>query len=355
MARALVLAERGRTTVRPNPMVGCVIVAGGEIVGEGWHERAGGPHAEIVALDAAGDRATDATLYVNLEPCRHHGRTGPCTRALIEAQVGRVVYAMRDPDPQARGGHEELAAAGIAVEGGVLGPWAEVQNEVFLHVRRTGRPHVTLKLAQTLDGELSLGDRRYLTGEQARTVVHRRRAHADGVLVGVGTVLADDPRLDVRHVDPPSSAPRAIVLDSQGRTPLDAEVVRAGTVVVTTSVAPAGWRGQLADQGVEVLVAEADAEGRPELGAALRLLVGRGFEAILAEPGATLTSALVRARLVDRLVLHIAVTLVGPHGIPRLAPAVQPPAGAGWEWRAERTGYRGPDLELVATPVERSD
>lgn len=354
MARALVLAERGRTTVRPNPLVGCVLVRDGDIVGEGHHERPGGPHAEVVALRAAGPAARGATAYVSLEPCAHTGRTGPCADALIEAGVARVVYAVPDPHAQARGGADRLRASGIAVEGGILEPWARTQNEVFLHAQRTGRPLITLKVAQTLDGELAVAGRRWITGEAARTAVHRYRAASDAVLVGVGTVLTDDPHLGVRHVTPSGPQPRPVVLDGRGRTPNDAAVVRPGAIVVTTPEADAGWASSLEAAGAEVVSVAGGAAGGVDLTAALTVLAERDIQAVLAEPGATLARALVDARLVDRLVAHIAVSLIGPHGMPRLTAHVEPPSGAGWAWRTERTGYLGADLEVVAVPDDRS-
>lgn len=350
MARALVLAERGRATVRPNPMVGCVLVRDGVIVGEGHHARPGGPHAEVAALADAGDAARGATAYVTLEPCHHTGRTGPCSEALAAAGVRRVVYALHDPDPVADGGHEHLAAAGVTVEAGLLEAEALAQNEVFVHAKRTGRPFVTLKVAQTLDGSMQVAGRRWITGDAARLEVHRRRAASDAVLVGAGTVLADDPRLTVRHVDVPAGQPRAVVLDGRGRTPPTARVVRPGTIVVTTAAAPAGWVVALRARDVDVVAVAPGADGGVDPAAALAALADRDVQAVLAEPGPTLSSALVAAGLVDRLVAHVAVSLVGPAGLPQLTPHVQPAADAGWRWRAERSGPLGDDVEVVCTP-----
>jgi diaminohydroxyphosphoribosylaminopyrimidine deaminase/5-amino-6-(5-phosphoribosylamino)uracil reductase len=350
MARALVLAEQGRATVRPNPMVGCVVVSDGEVVGEGHHSHAGGPHAEVVALADAGERARGATVYVTLEPCDHHGRTPPCTEALIAAGVGHVVVAVDDPT---RDGTGALRAAGIEVTTGVLDAWAETQNAVFLHQARTGRPFVTLKLAQTLDGHLSVRGRRWLTGEQARRAVHEQRLDADVVLVGSGTVLADDPRLDVRHVPAPDGQPRPAVLDARGRIRRDARVVRDGAIVLTTEASDRDWRDALADAGVDVVLTTAGQDGGVDLGEALAALHARETQHVYVEGGGTLARALVAAGLVDRLVLHIALGLIGPHGIPRICPAAEPPPGAGWSWRTERTGYLGPDLEVISVPHTR--
>lgn len=351
MARAIVLAERGRGTARPNPAVGCVVARGDTIVGEGWHAVAGGPHAEIVALGAAAEQAEGATVYVSLEPCDHEGRTGPCTRALLAAGVGRVVYAAADP---AHGGADTLAEAGVDVTGGVLEEWAEVQNEAFLHAVRTGRPLVTLKLAQTLDGRLHVPGQRWLTGEEARRAVHEQRAGNDAVLVGSGTVLEDDPRLDVRDVTLSGPQPRPVVLDARGRTPGDATLVARQGLVFTTEASDASWRRSLTDAGAEVVVLGAGPTGGVELVAALRELAARDVRALYVEGGETIARALTEQRLVDRLVLHIALALIGPGGLPGTTPCVTPPTGAGWAWGTEATRYLGADLEVVATPREVS-
>lgn len=354
MARALALAERGRSTVRPNPLVGCVLVRDGELVGEGHHERPGDLHAEVVALRDAGDRAAGATAYVTLEPCAHTGRTGPCSTALVDAGVHRVVYAVADPNPVAAGGTAQLAGAGIEVTGGVLAAWAERQNEVFLHGVRTGRPLVTLKLAQTWDGALVAPGRRWVTGPAARTAVHRLRAAADAVLVGIGTVLADDPRLDVRHVPVRDGAqPRPVVLDSRGRTPVDAAVARPGAVVVTVGPVDRGWHDGLTAAGAEVVPVAAGADGRVAARAALGALADRGIGSVLAEPGATLATALVREELVDRLVVHVAGRPRDGGGQPTLTTAACPPPDAGWTWCPLASGTIGDDIELVAAPVGR--
>lgn len=352
MARALVLAERGRATVRPNPLVGCVLVRDGEVVGEGHHERPGGPHAEIVALGAAGDRAAGATAYVTLEPCDHTGRTGPCSRALLDAGVTRVVHALDDPNPVAAGGAARLEAAGVEVTRGVLADWAARQNDVFVVATREARPHLTLKLAQTADGALTASAGRWITGAVARTAVHRLRAAADAVMVGVGTVLADDPRLDVRHVPvEPEAQPRPVVLDTMGRTPPSAAVVRPGAVLLTSATPDREWRQQVEAKGAEVVPVAAAPTGL-DLTVALTALARRGITAVLAEPGATLAAALVARRLVDRLVLHVAGRVPGPSGLPRMTPAVAPPAGAPWRWRTVASGAVGADTELVAVPVD---
>ena len=349
LARAIVLADRGRATVRPNPAVGCVIARDGEIVGEGWHAVAGGPHAEVVALASAGDRADGATAYVSFEPCDHVGRTGPCTAALIDAGIARVVYAVADP---VNGGASTLADAGIVVEGGLLEEWAAAQNESFLHSIRTGRPFVTLKLAQTLDGRLSVPGRVWLTGEDARSQVHRQRRDHDAVLVGSQTVLDDDPRLDVRHIPDDGRQPHPVVLDARGRISRDAAVVGRGATVFTTAASGEEWRGALADVGADVVTVGAGDAGGVDLAEVLTLLGEREVRTLYVEGGATVAASLIRERLVDRLILHIALGLIGPGGLPGPAACVTPPEGAGWRWWTEATRYLGADLELVATAVE---
>lgn len=349
MARALVLAETGRATVRPNPAVGCVIVSDGRVVGEGAHRRAGGPHAEVLAVAAAGDVARGATVFVTLEPCAHVGRTGPCTQVLRRAGVARVVYALADPTG-AGGGGKVLAEAGIRIESGLLAAWARVQNRPFLHAGRTARPYVTLKLAQTIDGELVTAGR-WITAAPARAAVHRYRALSDAVLVGSGTVLHDDPRLDVRDSPAPAGQPRAVVLDGRGRTPPTARVVRPGTIVVTTAGTEGGWRDALRRAEVDVVEVAAAPHGGVVIDAALSALAVRGVQTLLVEGGAEVARAFVTAGRADRLVLHVGAAVDERRGFRRMTPAADPPAGAGWWWRTESRGLIGPDLEIVAVPT----
>src|SRR5579863_9559860 len=244
MQRALTLAARGLESTDPNPRVGCVIAQRGRIIAEGWHERAGEAHAEVVALRAAGAQARGADVYITLEPCSHHGRTPPCVEALAAARVARVVYAMADPNPQVDGrGAAALAAAGIEVAAGLLGPEAAELNAGFVKRMRHGRPLVRVKLAMSLDGRTALanGESRWITGEAARGDVQHWRARSSAVLTGVGTVLADDPRLDVRLADePPGRArrqPLRVVLDTQLRTPPAARLLQGGgEVLILTGV-----------------------------------------------------------------------------------------------------------------------
>ncbi|TVP68565.1 MAG: bifunctional diaminohydroxyphosphoribosylaminopyrimidine deaminase/5-amino-6-(5-phosphoribosylamino)uracil reductase RibD [Nitriliruptor sp.] len=357
LARAWAVAAPHGPAVSPNPAVGCILLADGRVVAEGVTQPPPGPHAEVVALRAAGAAARGATAVVTLEPCAHHGRTPPCTEALIAAGVTRVVLAHPDPNPAATGGAARLRQAGVEVvgplaagdllRGGVAGAL-----EGFLSTVLRGRPHVTLKLARTADGQVTNpSGARWVTGALARRAVHRWRAAVDGVLVGIGTVLADDPRLDVRDVDT-DRQPRAVVLDAQVRTPPTAQLVRPGTVVIAAAPAGAGptvAQGRRADQlvarGVEVAWVPPAADRRGvDLPAALARLAELGIVSLLAEPGPTLAGALLDAALVDRLVLHVAVGL----GDGPLAAALAPPPGA--PWRTERSGGAGPDAIVHLLP-----
>src|SRR5437764_1370496 len=258
MARALELAERGRGWVEPNPLVGAVVVRDGIVVGEGWHEKFGGPHAEVNALAAAGDMARRATLYVTLEPCCHHGKTPPCSDALLRAGVGRVVAAMPDPFPRvAGGGFARLRAAGVAVEVGLCAADARRVNAPYLTLLGQGRPHVHAKWAMTLDGKIATrtGDSKWVSGEAARRRVHELRGRVDGILVGIGTALADDPLLTARPPGP--RTPLRIILDSQGRLPSTCQLARTAvdtpTLIVTAGPAAAPWQMELTGLGCEML------------------------------------------------------------------------------------------------------
>jgi len=313
MARALELAQRGLYTTDPNPRVGCVLVRDGEVVGEGWHQRAGGPHAEAAALTAAGAAARGATAYVTLEPCNHHGRTPPCSEALLAAGVARVVYAIGDPNPQAVGGAARLAAAGIEVASGLMAQQAGQLNAGFLRRMRGGLPWVRVKLAASLDGRTALanGESRWITSKAARTDAQHGRARSSVILTGVGTILADDPALNVRIPDS-DRQPLRVVLDSSLRTPSDARVInREGKVLVIAVRDEATRRLSLERQDVEVVVLP-DAGGRPDLKAVLQLLAARGANEVWVEAGATLAGAFVRQGLFDELVVYLAPTLLGP-------------------------------------------
>jgi len=314
MARALELARRGLYTTDPNPRVGCVIVKHGQIVGEGWHERAGGPHAEVNALRAAGTEARDATVYVSLEPCGHHGRTPPCSEALIEAGVHRVVAAMEDPNPRVAGnGLRQLRAIGIETRRGLLRDAAAALNPGFHQRMQTGRPWIRSKLAMSLDGRTAMasGESRWITGAEARRDVHRWRARSSAIVTGIGTILADDPELTVRLEDAetPVAPPARVILDSQLRCPaLPRLAQRPGRAILLTTRARSSPSHQ---PGLEVVTLPADAEGRLELRAVVEWLGLQEFNEILFEAGPTLNGALLRADLVDEWIVFMAPVILG--------------------------------------------
>jgi diaminohydroxyphosphoribosylaminopyrimidine deaminase / 5-amino-6-(5-phosphoribosylamino)uracil reductase len=321
MQRALTLAARGLETTDPNPRVGCVIAARGRISGEGWHERAGEAHAEVAALRAAGGQAAGATVYVTLEPCSHHGRTPPCTEALIAARVARVVYAIADPNPQVNGrGAALLRAAGITVEAGLLQDEARELNAGFIKRMQHGRPLVRVKLAMSLDGRTALdnGASRWITGEAAREDVQHWRARSSAILTGIGTVLADDPRLNVRLADEaPGHArrqPLRVILDARLRMPADARLFGiGGDVLILTALATAdaARAAELTARGarIESLPAVAD---RLALQSVIERLGELEANEVLVEAGATLAGELLRESLVDELLVYIAPRLLGP-------------------------------------------
>ena len=318
MARALALAERGRFTTRPNPRVGCVIAHGEAVVGEGWHERAGGPHAEVMALAAAGERARGATAYVTLEPCAHHGRTPPCVDALVAAGVARVVAAIADPFPDVAGrGFARLAEAGIAVEVGLMATEARESNIGFLSRFERGRPWLRLKVAMSLDGRVALasGESRWITGAAARADNMRWRARSGAILTGIGTVLADDPQLTVRlDEDTPFVPPLRVVLDTHLRIAPGARVLdtAAPTLVIGEPESIASRRDL---QGPRVMSCPHHATG---LGLAVVLaeLSARGVDEIHVEAGPRLSGAFVAAGLVDELLLYVNPSLIGDTGKP---------------------------------------
>ena len=313
--RALALAERGRGLVSPNPMVGAVVVAESRIVGEGHHEGPGQPHAEVVALRDAGEAARGATLYVTLEPCDHHGRTGPCTEAIVEAGIARVVAAMRDPNPIVDGrGFAKLRSAGIEVVEGVDRAEAERLNEAFAKHVRTGLPFVVWKMAASLDGKVASrdGTSRWITGEAARADVHRLRAAADAILVGAGTVLADDPSLTVRMPGYRGAPPLRVLADARGRVPAAGDLFtdEAPTLVATTDLALEERRREWSEAGAEVVVYEAEGLGVP-LGRLMEDLGKRDVQGVLLEGGPTLAWSAVEDGVVDEVVVYLAPKLIG--------------------------------------------
>ena len=312
MARALRLAERGLFTTTPNPRVGCCIVRDAQVVGEGFHRRAGEPHAEIHALQAAGARARGATAYVSLEPCSHYGRTPPCVDALIEAGVVRVVAAMQDPNPRVAGqGLARLRAAGVATECGLMEAEGSELNVGFVSRMTRGRPWLRVKTAASLDGRIALanGNSQWITGEAARRDGHRWRARSCSVMVGIGTLLADDPRLTVRDIET-SRQPLRIVVDRHLQIPLDARVLQGGHVLIATGEDHPDKAARLRDLGADV-VQLPNAEGKVDLGILLRELGRRELNEVLVESGNRLNGALLRASLVDELLVYLAPRLLG--------------------------------------------
>jgi diaminohydroxyphosphoribosylaminopyrimidine deaminase/5-amino-6-(5-phosphoribosylamino)uracil reductase len=312
MARALALAELGRDTATPNPNVGCVIVREGRVIGEGWHERAGEAHAEIRALEACTQSTDGATVYVTLEPCSHAGRTGPCTRALIESRVRRVVAALQDPNPKVAGnGFARLREAGIEVDIGLMAAQAEELHRGFLHRMRHGRPWMRIKAAASLDGRIALanGQSRWITSEEARRDVHALRARSCAMLTGIGTVVRDDPELTVRHV-PCKRQPKRVVIDNRLDLPLDAKILSGVPPLVLTVSGDAQKRAALEAKGAEVVVVQGK-EGKSDLAAVARLLGERAFNEVTVETGGKLMGSLLRAGVVDELVLYVAPLILG--------------------------------------------
>lgn len=378
MARALALAESGLGRTSPNPAVGCVIVRGGEVVGEGYHPAAGEPHAEIFALEAAGADARGSTVYVTLEPCSTHGRTPPCTDRLIESGVAEVVYGTIDPDPRSRGaGVAALERAGVPVRQAGDEAGLRTMNRGFFSVMEKGRPFVSAKIAVTLDGALTLrrGARAKLTGGDADTWVHGWRAAADAILIGVGTALIDDPLLTARPPEGVRRQPLRTVLDTRGRLPLEgrlaASAADAPLCVITSDSSDPSWRGCLSSSGAEVVTVPTR-NGRVQPASALEALRDRGVLEVVAEPGPTLLASLVGEGLIDEL--HIIVTplladdeaprwTAGLDGIRLIAPCeayspdpiVEPiDADTTTRWPMLAVERLGEDLRLTVAPRGRA-
>ncbi|MBD8599059.1 bifunctional diaminohydroxyphosphoribosylaminopyrimidine deaminase/5-amino-6-(5-phosphoribosylamino)uracil reductase RibD [Pseudomonas sp. CFBP 8772] len=329
MARALELARKGVYSTHPNPRVGCVIVRDGEIVGEGWHVRAGEPHAEVHALRQAGDKAKDATAYVTLEPCSHHGRTPPCADALVNAGVARVVAAMQDPNPDVAGrGLLRLMSAGIAVQSGVLESEARALNKGFLKRMEHGLPYVRVKLAMSLDGRTAMasGESQWITGPEARSAVQRLRAQSSVVLTGADTVLADNARLTVRPDELGLNAeltalaatrpPLRVLIDGRLRVPLDAPFFKAGNALVVTCAA-ASARERYHDEGHDMLALPSSG-GHVDLRKLLIELAARGVNDVLVEAGPKLAGAFTRLGLVDEYQIFVAGKFMGSSARPLL-------------------------------------
>lgn len=324
MRAALSLARRGLGMAWPNPAVGCVIARDGAVVGRGWTQPGGRPHAETEALRRAGAKARAACAYVTLEPCNHDGITPPCARAMLEAGITRVVGAGEDPDPRtAGGGYARLRRAGVEVVTGVLRAEAEAVNAGFLRRIRDGRPLVTLKTAATLDGRIAAkgGRGQWITGPEARARGHLLRASHDAIMIGIGTALADAPSLTCRIAGLEDRSPIRIVVDTDLRLPLDSVLAATARVTPTwvVTVDGAARSDALSALGVEVIAVAPDRDGRPDLGAALRALGARGLTRLLVEGGGILAGALLRADLIDRMVWFRSNGVMGGDGIPAVA------------------------------------
>ena len=351
MAMALRLAERGLGRVAPNPSVGCVLARDGHVVGRGWTQPGGRPHGETEALRRAGPAAKGATAYVSLEPCAHFGKTPPCTKALIEAEVARAVVSCEDPDPRVSGrGLQQLRDAGVTVEVGLMAEEACQLNRGFFLRLTEQRPLVTLKLATTLDGRIATGggESKWITGEAARARAHLLRADHDAVLVGAGTASADDPQLDVRLPGLSSSSPVRVLLDGRLRTPLThkliAQAKQQPTWLYTRADGPKDRLSALEGAGVEVLTVGLDAEERLSLPEVMASLAERGITRLLVEGGSQVAAELLRADLVDRLAWFQAGRLIGGDGLPAVA-------GFGLDRLADAPAFTFERLERLGADV----
>jgi diaminohydroxyphosphoribosylaminopyrimidine deaminase/5-amino-6-(5-phosphoribosylamino)uracil reductase len=350
MSRALALAARGRETATPNPSVGCVIAKGGRVIGEGFHARAGEPHAEAAALAACVEPPEGATVYLTLEPCSHHGRTPPCADALVAARAGRVVAALEDPNPLVKGrGLARLREAGIRVETGLMAEAATEAHRGFLARMTRGRPWMRIKSATSLDGRIALanGESRWISSEASRRDVHALRARSCAMLTGIGTVLRDDPELTVRHV-PCARQPRRVVIDSRLELPLTAKILAGEPPLVLTVSEDRDRRAALEARGAEVVVVPAVAGGKTDLAAVARLLADRGFNEVTVETGARLNGSLLAAGVIDEIVLYLAPLLLGDpaqglYALPELRTLAEAP-----RLRIADVRAVGPDLRITA-------
>jgi len=351
MRRALDLAWRGWGRVHPNPLVGAVVVRDGEVVGEGYHTEYGGPHAEVAALAAAGERARGATLYVTLEPCAHQGKTPPCTLAIEAAGIRRVVYGAEDPNPEARGGAERLRSQGVEVTGGVEREAVRAQNAAFFHAIERGDAYVALKLALSLDARLAdaPGRSTVVTGPAARAEVHRLRAGYDAILVGIGTALADDPLLTVRGEIEPRVPPVRVVVDTEARLPLGSRLLatlhEAPVRVICAEDAPAERIRELERRGVDILAVRRSVTGGVDLAEALDRLRSTGVRSVFCEGGGRLGSALLSLGRVRRLYLFYAPRLFGAGGVEAFPGRIEPVAFG--DWGLTSTAAFGDDALLV--------
>lgn len=324
MRLALRLAKKGRGKTSPNPMVGAVIVKEAAVIGRGYHHRAGEPHAEVLALRQAGEKARGATLYLNLEPCDHFGRTPPCTRAILDAGIKRVVAGMRDPNPMvSERGIRRLRRAGVKVDVGVLEGDCQELNAPFCKYMTTRTPFVILKAATSLDGKIATksGDSRWISSEISRRIVHSLRSAMDAVVVGIGTVLKDDPLLTVRLPrERRPHQPLRVIVDSRLRIPLDSQLVRTAgqypTLVAATRAAPPSRIERLRRAHLEVVVVKSDKNGWANLRALMQELGRRGILSVLLEGGSTLNASALRERIVDRVLIFLAPKIIGGEKVP---------------------------------------
>ena len=358
MAQALALAERGLYGTTPNPRVGCVLVRDGAVLAEGWHARAGGPHAEAAAIAEANARGLNlrgATAYVTLEPCNHQGRTPPCARALIEAGVARVVIAMADPNPTASGGMQALREAGITVECGLLQAEAEALNPGFIARVTRQRPWVRMKIAASLDGRTALVDGRsqWITGAAARQDGHQWRARACAILTGIGTVRDDDPQLNVRDVDT-TRQPLRVVIDSRLETPLSARILQGSKTLLLSAIDDPAREAAYAVRGVEVERVPSNVQGKTDLPLVLETLARRGINELHVEAGAKLNGSLLREGCVDELLIYLAPSVIGDTGLGMFA--LPPLAELAAQQRLQFTDVRqfGDDLRIRARVLRAS-
>lgn len=348
MARALQLAARGIYSTSPNPRVGCVIVKDGRVIGEGWHQKAGEPHAEVHALMEAGMAAQDATVYVTLEPCSHHGRTPPCADALIGAGVARVVAAAEDPNPKVSGqGLARIKAAGIQVQIGLMETQARELNEGFFKRMVYGHPLLRIKTASSLDGRtaLSSGESKWITGEAARADVHKLRARSCAILTGIETVLADNPQMNVRGVDTVRQ-PMKVIVDSRLRTPADAAILMGAKTLIACATPDAKKAAALEAAGAEI-VCLPGADGKVDLNALLSRLAQKGINEVMTEAGPRLNGALIAAGLADEWVQYVAPCLLGAAARPLFELAEPAAMQQRLNWKLADQRMLGADLRLT--------
>jgi diaminohydroxyphosphoribosylaminopyrimidine deaminase / 5-amino-6-(5-phosphoribosylamino)uracil reductase len=354
MARALALTAHGRYTATPNPNVGCVIVNSGRIISEGWHEKAGEPHAEVNALKSCDGAQRGATVYVTLEPCAHHGRTPPCTKALLAAGVARVVAALEDPNPEVSGkGLEELRAGGVRAEVGLMAEEASRVHRGFLSRMARGRPWVRVKLGASLDARTALanGTSRWITSTDARRDVHDLRAQSCAVLTGIGTVLTDDPQLTVRDV-PCKRQPLRILLDSRLEIQDRARIMQGGNLLVVTATGDEGRAEALRKRGIEVLrVPVEPVKGKVDLRIMMELFAKRELNEVLVETGARLNGSLLLARVVDEIIVYTAPSVLGDGALGMFALGQIASLDERVQLKFTDVRQIGPDLRITASVV----